>query len=92
MICKGCMHFRFKALDDLQFQWYGLPSVAGMMLEVGGLQFPASPFGGWYSSIEIIRNMLEPHRYDLMEVDKNRLSGLIECENQDLKINYKFID
>ena len=59
---------RLPAIGDLKFQWYGLPSVAGMMLEVGGLQFPASPFGGWYCSVEIVRNILEPHRYDLMEV------------------------
>lgn len=64
------MIFRLTAIDDLKFQWYGLPTVAGMMLEVGGLQFPAAPFAGWYSSVEIIRNILEPHRYDLMEVSQ----------------------
>jgi nitric oxide synthase oxygenase domain/subunit len=42
--------------------------VAGMMLEVGGLQFPASPFGGWYCSVEIVRDILEPNRYNLLEV------------------------
>jgi nitric oxide synthase oxygenase domain/subunit len=49
-----------KAIDDLKFQWFALPSVAGMMLEVGGIQFPATPFGGWYSSVEIVRNILGP--------------------------------
>jgi nitric oxide synthase oxygenase domain/subunit len=42
--------------------------VAGMMLEVGGLQFPAAPFGGWYYSVEIVRDILEPNRYDMLEV------------------------
>ena len=75
MITRGGLHlnsnflyFSLKAIDDLKFQWYGLPSVAGMMLEVGGLQFPASPFGGWYCSVEIVRDILEPNRYNLLEV------------------------
>jgi hypothetical protein len=43
--------------------------VAGMMFEVGGLQFPAAPFAGWYTSVEIAtRDLLEPTRYNLMKV------------------------
>ena len=33
------------------------------MTEIGGLQFPAAPFTGWYSSIEILRDFLEDNRY-----------------------------
>ena len=49
-------------------KWYAVPSVSGMMLEVGGLQFPAAPFNGWYNSIEIVRDLLEEPKYALLEV------------------------
>ena len=39
-----------------------------MMLEVGGVQFPASPFSGWYTGAEIAtRDFLDVQRYNLME-------------------------
>ena len=49
-------------------KWYAVPSVAGMMLEVGGLQFPAAPFNGWYNSIEIVRDFVEDPKYGLLQV------------------------
>ena len=53
----------------MQLEWYALPMVAGMMFEAGGLQFPAAPFAGWYTSVEIAtRDLLEPTRYNLMKV------------------------
>ena len=62
-------YFRLKVIDDLNLEWYALPMVAGMMFEAGGLQFPAAPFAGWYTSVEIAtRDLLEPTRYNLMEV------------------------
>jgi len=39
-----------------------------MKLEAGGLQFPSSPFGGWYSSVEILRDFIEPNRYNRLHV------------------------
>ena len=61
--------FSLKAIDELNLEWYALPYVAGMMFEVGGLQFPAAPFAGWYTSIEIAtRDLLEPTRYNLLRV------------------------
>ena len=44
--------------------------MAGNLLEIGGLQFPASPFNGWYNSIEIVRNFLEEPRYNLLQVQQ----------------------
>lgn len=45
-----------------------MPSVGGMLLEIGGLQFPAAPFNGWYNSIEIVRDFLEEPKYGMLEV------------------------
>lgn len=40
-----------------------------MLLEIGGLEFPAAPFSGWYMSTEIgMRNLCDPHRYNILEV------------------------
>ena len=40
-----------------------------MLLEVGGIQFPACPFSGWYALTEIAtRDLLDPHRYNLLHV------------------------
>ena len=52
----------------MNLQWFALPMVAGHLLEVGGLEFPASPFNGWYTSVEIAtRDLLEPNRYNLQD-------------------------
>ena len=40
-----------------------------MLLEIGGLEFSAAPFSGWYMSTEIgTRNLCDPHRYNILEV------------------------
>ena len=59
------------AISGLGLQWFSVPGVSWLMAEVGGLQFPASPFSGWYSSVEILRDFLEECRYPgLMKVSK----------------------
>nr|XP_027799222.1 nitric oxide synthase, endothelial isoform X2 [Marmota flaviventris] len=52
----------------LGLRWYALPAVSNMLLEIGGLEFPAAPFSGWYMSSEIgMRNLCDPHRYNILE-------------------------
>uniref|UniRef100_A0A2K5S104 Nitric oxide synthase 3 n=1 Tax=Cebus imitator TaxID=2715852 RepID=A0A2K5S104_CEBIM len=52
----------------LGLRWYALPAVSNMLLEIGGLEFPAAPFSGWYMSTEIgTRNLCDPHRYNILE-------------------------
>ena len=59
-----------KAIASLGLEWYPLPGVSWLLTEIGGLQFPATPFTGWYSSIEILRDFLEENRYPgILEVD-----------------------
>ncbi len=47
------VHPTINAITDLGLEWYALPFVTGLLLEVGGLEFPAAPFAGWYTSVEI---------------------------------------
>ncbi|KAK2519551.1 hypothetical protein Q9966_013840 [Columba livia] len=52
---------------ELGLRWYALPAVSNMLLEIGGLEFPAAPFNGWYMSSEIgTRNLCDSHRYNLL--------------------------
>ncbi|XP_050798408.1 nitric oxide synthase, endothelial isoform X3 [Gopherus flavomarginatus] len=52
----------------LGLRWHALPAVANMLLEIGGLQFPAAPFNGWYVGSEIgMRNFCDSNRYNLLQ-------------------------
>lgn len=54
---------------DLGLKWYALPAVSSLLLEIGGLEFPAVPFNGWYMSTEIgMRNLCDSYRYNISEV------------------------
>lgn len=62
----------------MKMEWFALPLVGGMMFEVGGLQFPAAPFNGWYTSVEIAtRDLIEETRLGLMKVSLTHDLSLI---------------
>ena len=62
-------HPTIAAFADLGLEWYGLPAVSGMLLEMGGIQLPACPFSGWYATSEIAtRDLLDVQRYNLLQV------------------------
>jgi len=55
-------------INSMNLEWFGLPGVSSMMLECGGIQFPAAPFAGWYQGTEVAsRDFLDPQRYNLLE-------------------------
>ncbi|XP_061441724.1 nitric oxide synthase 3 isoform X2 [Rhineura floridana] len=61
-------HPTLKCFKDLGLRWYALPAVASLMLEIGGLQFPAAPFSGWYVGCEIgMRDFCDSQRYNLLQ-------------------------
>lgn len=40
-----------------------------MLLEIGGLEFSACPFSGWYMGTEIgVRDYCDSSRYNILEV------------------------
>lgn len=62
--------------EELSLRWYALPAVANMLLEIGGLEFPAAPFSGWYVGCEIgMRDFCDTNRYNLLQV-RGALSGI----------------
>ncbi|KAG8146231.1 hypothetical protein E2320_012603 [Naja naja] len=61
-------HPKFEWFKDLELQWYGLPAVSNMLLEIGGLEFSACPFSGWYMGTEIgVRDYCDSSRYNILE-------------------------
>ncbi|CAL1615736.1 unnamed protein product [Knipowitschia caucasica] len=61
-------HPKFEWFKDLDLKWYGLPAVANMLLEVGGQEFTACPFSGWYMGTEIgVRDFCDASRYNILE-------------------------
>ena len=53
--------------EGLGLRWYAVPLISDMVLEIGGILYPAAPFNGWYMSTEIgARNLGDTTRYDLL--------------------------
>lgn len=60
-------HTEFPWLADMNLQWYAVPVISDMLMEIGGIPFPCSPFNGWYMLTEIAaRNLGDTQRYDLL--------------------------
>jgi nitric-oxide synthase len=61
------VHPEFSWFADLGLRWYAVPAVSDMMLEAGGIQYPAIPFNGWYMGTEIgARNFCDVVRYNCL--------------------------
>uniref|UniRef100_A0A8C7ZHB7 Nitric oxide synthase n=1 Tax=Oryzias sinensis TaxID=183150 RepID=A0A8C7ZHB7_9TELE len=61
-------HPKYEWFKDLGLKWYGLPAVSNMLLEIGGLEFTACPFSGWYMGTEIgVRDFCDTSRYNILE-------------------------
>lgn len=47
-----------------------------MLLEIGGLEFSACPFSGWYMGTEIgVRDYCDNSRYNILEVGESLSRG-----------------
>ncbi|WP_440120058.1 nitric oxide synthase oxygenase [Paenibacillus sp. QZ-Y1] len=58
-------HPELAGIADLGMRWYGVPMIADMRLEIGGISYPAAPFNGWYMGTEIgARNLADTFRYN----------------------------
>uniref|UniRef100_A0A8C1TYS6 nitric-oxide synthase (NADPH) n=1 Tax=Cyprinus carpio TaxID=7962 RepID=A0A8C1TYS6_CYPCA len=62
------IHPKFEWFKEMNLKWYGLPAVSNMLLEIGGLEFTACPFSGWYMGTEIgVRDFCDSSRYNILE-------------------------
>jgi nitric-oxide synthase, bacterial len=52
---------------DLGLRWHAVPAISNMRLAIGGIEYPAAPFNGWYLGTEIgARNLVDANRYDML--------------------------
>ncbi|WP_424765491.1 nitric oxide synthase oxygenase [Paenibacillus sp. sgz302251] len=55
--------------ESLALQWYAVPFISDMLLEMGGIHYSAAPFNGWYMGTEIgARNLSDQDRYNQLPV------------------------
>ncbi len=60
--------------DELDLRWHAVPAISHMRLRIGGVDYPAAPFNGWYMGTEIgARNLADVDRYDLLPTVAERL-------------------
>lgn len=67
-------HPEYDWFEELGLRWYAVPVVADMRLEIGGIQYTAAPFNGWYMGTEIgARNFADEDRYGMLPEVAERL-------------------
>ncbi|MGQ0777154.1 MAG: nitric oxide synthase oxygenase [Pseudonocardiales bacterium] len=60
--------------EELGLRWHAVPAISHMRLRIGGVDYPAAPFNGWYMGTEIgARNLADVDRYDLLPTVADRL-------------------
>ncbi|WP_080846326.1 nitric oxide synthase oxygenase [Cytobacillus gottheilii] len=60
-------HPDYPDFRDLGLKWYAVPVISEMKLEIGGIEYSAAPFNGWYMGTEIgARNFADEERYNLL--------------------------
>jgi nitric-oxide synthase len=77
-------HPSFDWMATLGLQWYALPAISNMSLEIGGIEYTAAPFSGWYMITEIgARNLSDINRFNQLPIvaqkmglDTNRIDNL----------------
>lgn len=54
-------------ISSLNAKWYAVPIISDMRLGIGGIDYEAAPFNGWYMGTEIgARNLADEERYNLL--------------------------
>jgi nitric-oxide synthase len=67
-------HPDFPWFSDLKLKWNALPVISDMVLEFGGIRYPAAPFNGWYMVTEIgSRNLGDFSRYNKLPLIAERM-------------------
>ncbi|WP_147138634.1 nitric oxide synthase oxygenase [Nocardia ninae] len=60
-------HPEYPGIGELGLRWHVNPAISDKVLSIGGLEFRAAPFSGWYVSSEIgARNLSDESRYNML--------------------------
>jgi nitric-oxide synthase len=61
------VHPEYPRIAELGLCWYAVPCISGMIVTIGGLDYPCAPFNGFYMGTEIAsRNLADENRYNLL--------------------------
>jgi nitric-oxide synthase, bacterial len=61
------VHPAFDWFATLGLKWHAVPALSGMRLEIGGINYTAAPFNGWYMGTEIgARDFGDAFRYNVL--------------------------
>ncbi len=81
----SCHHeITIKHPDSVEFnklglRWYAVPCISGMILTIGGIDYPCAPFNGFYMVTEIgSRDLADPMRYDMLSQVSRALGDVPE--------------
>lgn len=67
-------HPELRWFAELGLRWHAVPAIANMRLDIGGVQYPAAPFNGWYMGAKIgARNLADEDCYNMLPVVAARL-------------------
>jgi nitric-oxide synthase len=59
-------HHQYPGLSSLGMRWYPIPAVSALDMVIGGLTYSACPFNGWYANTEVVRDLTDESRYNLL--------------------------
>jgi nitric-oxide synthase len=63
------VHPEYNQIEQLKLKWYAVPCLSGMIMTIGGIDYPCAPFSGFYMGTEIAsRDFADQKRYDLLPV------------------------
>jgi nitric-oxide synthase, bacterial len=61
------VHPVYKEIGEMDLRWYAVPCLTGMIMTIGGIDYPCAPFSGFYMATEIAsRDLADKERYDLL--------------------------
>ena len=79
-------HPAYPWFAELGLRWYAVPVISNMVLEAGGISYPAAPFNGWYMCTEIgCRDLGDVGRYNQLP----RVASMMEMDISDEKTLWK---
>ncbi len=59
-------HPEYPELADLNMRWYPIPAVCALDMTIGGIVYSAVPFNGWYANTEVLRDLTDASRYNML--------------------------
>ncbi|KAJ3111620.1 Nitric oxide synthase, inducible [Phlyctochytrium bullatum] len=67
-------HPSYPWFAELGLKWHAIPAISNMGMTIGGVQYPAVAFSGWYMSAEIAaRNLADTNRYNVLPLIAERM-------------------